>query len=89
MDQYTRCDERFDPYFKLHTDLFTGCGENHRGNLHYAVCCRATLGHTLHTRDGRTSVAGGPLFATPARRELVNIPPSVNFNQPVPHHSLV
>ena len=35
MDQYTRCDEKFDPSFKLHSNLFAASKEQHQGNLHW------------------------------------------------------
>ena len=89
MDQYTQCDAGFDPGSTYHAELFQAFRENHSGRLHYAVVCRALLGCTLHTRDGRKSLDGGRLFATDDCRELVNVPPSVDFAQPVPHHCLV
>jgi hypothetical protein len=88
IDQYTRCEVCYDPYSKLHETLFPDPAM-HKGHFHYAIVCRALLGRTLHTRDGKIALSGGPLFATEGRRELVNIPTTGSFSSLVPHHSLV
>ena len=88
IDQYTESESAFNRDSVLHRSLFPAT-DNHKGNLHYAVVCRALLGSTLHTIDGETDLVGGKLFATPEKMELVSIPTNASFTKVVPQHTLV
>ncbi len=89
IDQYTECERAFNHDSVLHRNLFTAADE-HKGSLHYVVVCRALLGRTFHTRDGKTNQdGGGELFATSEKMELVPIPANSSFTRIVPHHTLV
>lgn len=69
----------------LHQALYPG-ETRHPGDVCYLLLCRALLGHTARTADGERTLEGGPVWASPARRELAPIPGSKPAE---PHNALL
>ena len=87
-DQYVTADSAHDASGgrkELHTRLFAKV--RHPGKLYYLLVCRVSLGHSVRTQDGRTSMDGGAsVFAASDSRELAAVP---RASPPVHFHSLV
>jgi hypothetical protein len=87
-DQYVTTDVAHDTSGarkELHERLFVKV--RHPGRLHYLLVCRVSLGHSVRTQDGQTSMdGGGSIFATGDKRELAVVP---RASPPVHFHSLV
>ena len=88
-DQYVTTDVAHDTSGarkELHQRLFAKV--RHPGRLHYLLVCRVSLGHSVRTQDGQTSMdgGGGSIFATGDKRELAAVP---RASPPVHFHSLV
>jgi hypothetical protein len=88
-DQYVTTDVAHDTSGArkaLHERLFVKV--RHPGRLHYLLVCRVSLGHSVRTKDGETSMdgGGGSIFATVDKRELAAVP---RASPPVHFHSLV
>merc|ERR1712222_112234 len=67
IDQYTTVDESPTPQNeKLHEMLWSG-GDNHPGNVHYALVCQVVLGVPVRVQDVNTgdglSPHNGKIFA--------------------------
>ena len=66
----------------------------HAGNVYYLLVCRASLGQSVRTSDGSTSIdapgTGSRVFAGGNTRELSSVVSAAGpVTPPVHHHSLI
>lgn len=91
IDQYTEVDEELHirgEHRELHARLF-GDKVRHPGSIYYAFVCRTTLGHAVHTRDGRFSVENGDVWASGPDEDIHELACIPGARPRERHHALV